>query len=326
MDNLTHTLLGVTLANAGLKQRFGRGTVMVMAVTSNLPDVDLLCSVFAGGDGMMMRRMFTHSVFGLPVLALVAATVFRLLYRHQPWLRLLGLTLLAMAVHVFLDLVNSYGVVVLYPFNRVRHELAWVFIIDLVLWTLLLAPLLLGLVKSRWTDLRRLSVLSLAGIAAYVGLCAAGRARSDSLLRQTALTHQLSPDFSYVFPEALGPHRFRGVLRQAGEYRLYLVNPWTSAVELKETVLSHEGAPEVQAAQRTEEAAALSWFFKAPVWRVLPPGAGQGSGFGSDPPAPDTIVEVTDLRFHSVVITRNHPFHYRFRVTGGKVESLGWRE
>jgi len=126
MDNLTHTLLGVTMANAGLKQRFGRGTVVVMALASNLPDVDLLWSLLGGGDGMMGRRMFTHSIAGIPVLAVAAASIFRLRYKNISWRALFGLSLLAMAVHVFFDLVNSYGVVALYPFSLARFELAWV--------------------------------------------------------------------------------------------------------------------------------------------------------------------------------------------------------
>jgi len=133
MDNLTHTLLGVGLANAGLKNRFGKGTLLFMAVASNLPDLDVFWAKFMGGPSFLHRRMLTHSVLGIPLLALAAAFLFHLKYKHISVRHFFGMGLLAIGVHVFYDLANSYGVVLLYPFSKMRFELAWVFIIDLVL-------------------------------------------------------------------------------------------------------------------------------------------------------------------------------------------------
>ena len=45
MDNLTHTLAGVAMARAGLADRWGRGTTLVMAIASNLPDVDIAAAL-----------------------------------------------------------------------------------------------------------------------------------------------------------------------------------------------------------------------------------------------------------------------------------------
>jgi len=82
MDNLTHTLLGVGMAHAGLTKRFGKGTLLFLAVASNFPDLDIFWAKFMGGPSFLHRRMLTHSVVGIPLLALAAAYLFHLMYKH----------------------------------------------------------------------------------------------------------------------------------------------------------------------------------------------------------------------------------------------------
>ena len=62
MDNLTHTLLGVGMANAGLSRRFGRGALVTLFLSSNLPDIDGIWAMWrGGGDAFLSRRALTHS-------------------------------------------------------------------------------------------------------------------------------------------------------------------------------------------------------------------------------------------------------------------------
>lgn len=328
MDNLTHTLLGIGLANAGLSRRFGRGTVLTLAMASNLPDVDTIWGLLEGGDAFLYRRALTHSIFSIPVLAAVAASFLRLRYKHIPWKTLFGLCLLGMGVHVFFDLVNSFGVVLLYPISLERFELAWVFIIDLVLWGLLLAPLLLSRIPSSWTELERLSQVSLACVGLYIALCATGRAQAVGMLERLAREQRLHPEFSYVFPEALGPHRFRGVLKEEGEYRMYLLHLLTGQSKLKAIFPTEEHSPRVQAIRATEAACRLEWFFKAPVWRTVKAQRTALETASKDglegAPSGEAEVEVFDLRFQSLVIARKKPpFAVRFKVSEGSIEASG---
>jgi membrane-bound metal-dependent hydrolase YbcI (DUF457 family) len=328
MDNVTHTLIGVTMANAGLAQRFGRGTVLVMAVASNLPDLDAILVLTSGHEAPLERRTLTHSLIGLPLLALAGATIFRWFYQHISWRVLFGLCLLAMAVHLFFDLVNSYGVVLLYPFSRGRFELAWVFIIDLILLGLLLGPLVSRRFLRKWISLQQLSRISIACIALYVGFCALGRAQAGRILERMAALEGIRPQFSYVFPEALGPHRFRGVLKEESQYKLYLI-PWLSGeAELIGEFATDENDPLVQQARASKTGERLEWFFKAPVWRRIEdsPGANpHPTGEREQDFVPEGICKVFDLRFQSVVFNRGNPFVFRFRVEDGEVEPLGWR-
>lgn len=297
MDPLTHTLVGVTLAKAGLERRHGRGTTWLLAAASNMPDLDVLVAFAGASDSFLLRRTFTHSLMGLPLLALVLAAVFRRWKRDTPFTTLFALALLGGGVHVFFDLVNSYGVVPLWPFSDARPELAWVFIIDLAVWGILLAPHVL--VRTPLGRLGRdvIFLTSALVLAGYVAACGVGRWRAVTLLDRTVAEAGVTPDFRYVFPEALGPHRWRGVVREGDTYAVHLVNVLSERITPVETVVTEARRPEIALLRTSRRARRLEWFFKAPVWRL-----------GED----GTVAEVYDLRFRSAVLSRRgEPFLMR---------------
>jgi inner membrane protein len=318
-------MLGVAMARAGFARRFGRGTTLVLAVASNLPDIDALWAWSGHGDAHLSRRLLTHSVPGLLILGALGATLFHWIYRHLAWRTLFGLCLLAMSVHVFFDLVNSYGVVLFYPFSRARFELAWIFIIDLILLGLLLLPVGLGPMLKRVLQPARLWQASLLGVALYVAVCGTARWQAVQILDRTMATEDIRPAMAYVFPEALGPHRFRGVVRESdGRYQVYLIHVLSGAAELRDQFDSDERHPAVQQARASDKGRKLDWFFQAPVWEVVAPG-----------PQPDEdrlsgevdgqFCVAYDLRFSSLVIDRGIPFLYKFHVRDGTAEPLGWQ-
>ena len=54
MDPITHPLVGASLAQAFLKRRIGPQAVPVLAIASNLPDIDTV--VLLTGDPLTMAR------------------------------------------------------------------------------------------------------------------------------------------------------------------------------------------------------------------------------------------------------------------------------
>ena len=141
MDNLTHSLFGAVLARSGLAQRHGRGTTALLVIASNLPDLDAILLLTHGESSAWLRRTHSHSILGAPILALALGLCWWAATRGR--IRLpaaCAMALLGVAGHVGLDLLNSYGVVALWPFSLHRYELAWVYIIDLAMLALLAAP------------------------------------------------------------------------------------------------------------------------------------------------------------------------------------------
>lgn len=293
MDNLTHTLLGIALAQAGFSRRYGKGTTALMAIASNLPDLDALVLFYPGWDAILYRRMLTHSIVGLPMLAAAAAWVFRLFFKQMSWPAAFGLCLLAMLVHVFFDLINSFGVVLFYPFDLTRHELAWLFIIDLILWGLLLVPFILLRVKKWQPNASFFWRVSLTGVFIYIILCGLGRRQALTQLKNVAKESQIQAAWIYVFPEAFGPWHFRGVIKEGSQIKFYLLHNLIQKAELKEIYVTQEHDPEVQNMRLSFEARRLEWFFKAPVWQRDENG----------------VIKVFDLRFRSLLLqSRGQPF------------------
>lgn len=307
MDPVTHTLVGVGMANALFRRRSGREAVPVLAIASNLPDVDAAVHLTLDPRALLFRRTFGHSVLLLPFWSAALALALGRFVPRLGFRRLFGLSLLGAAVHLVFDLINSFGVVLLWPLSDWRPELAIVFIVDLVLTGLLLVPPLLAAIPRLRGRLTGLSRASLVGVSAYLLVCGANRHVAREALGAAADAPGV--EFSYVFPEPLGPGRWRGVVREAGAYRLYLVHPYSGRVDLEGYVRTSAGDPRVEAVLRTGLGRRLVTFFKAPVWTVseLPGGAAR--------------VRVHDLRFVTLVLRSAPIFTYAFLVDGaGRAE------
>ena len=294
MDNLAHTLIGIGVARSGLSRRFGPGTTATLALASNLPDLDVLWTIFDPWDRFMLRRTHTHALVALPVLAGLLAFAMRRRYRDQPWTVLFGLSALGIALHLLFDLVNSFGVVLLWPFALRRFELASVFIIDLWIWLSMLAPIVAG----RWlSEERRLLAyrLSVASLGVYLCVCLAGHARAEALVRDDLSRRNIHPRAVRVFPEPLGPQRFRVAALTDDGWVVSLCS-LLRGIERREVVPTMADAPRVAEVRAAPRGKALDWFMAAPVWTLRPDGG----------------VEVYDLRFASMVVPRSPTFRVEF--------------
>src|ERR1043166_9072175 len=267
MDNITHTLIGIGLARAGLTQRFGRGTTVILAIASNLPDLDGVCLAF-GPLGFLGRRTVTHVLPGGILLALVASVVFRRFYPQLSFRTVFGLTFLGIVAHVAADLWNSYGVVFYWPFSWQRVSLDWVFILDLVIWGLLIGTLALALALRRHTAW--IWRVGLCLLAAYVGLCGFASRKSRALVLAQLPAESAAKTDIYVYPEPFGPAHFRVVARTKNDYALCEVIPFRKEIELLERLPIEERHPVVAAARQSLAGQRLDWFFSTAVWRLAP--------------------------------------------------------
>ena len=302
MDNVTHTLSGVVLAQACYRRRLGKGAVPILAVAANLPDLDAVVMLWGDPRAVLLRRTFGHSLLLLPLWILLSVPLLR---RFAPKLRfrdLLALVTAGAGLHLLLDLVNSFGVVLLWPLSGWRPELASVFILDFILTGLLALPLLICLPRARRENLEVASRASLAAVAIYLCFCSLNRGLAGRILAREAASIRPPPDFTYVFPEPLGPHRWRGVLRQGNTYRLYLIRSLTGSIEAREELTTQLGDLQVEAARASPLGRRLERFFKAPVWEV----AARGS---------PSDIQARDLRFGSLLMNRGPVFTFDFEVT-----------
>ena len=143
MENFAHTLLGLSLAKAGLERATPLATT-ALVVASNLPDIDVLMRV--GGDTsayLEYHRGFTHSFVGLALLALIITVVLTLIdrrfrlrrdHRRRPMrpLRLFWIAYLGGLGHTFMDFVRP-----LLPFSPRWFYGDIIFVVDPWVWLIL---------------------------------------------------------------------------------------------------------------------------------------------------------------------------------------------
>ena len=143
MDNLTHTLVGLAAAKAGL-ERLSPGATAVCVIAANAPDADIVATFGGSWFYLKHHRGITHSIVGTLAIALLIPLLFyagdRIIARaggRAPCVRLRGLfiaSLLVSASHPLMDWTNNYGLRPLLPWSGRWIYGDLVYIIDPWLW------------------------------------------------------------------------------------------------------------------------------------------------------------------------------------------------
>jgi len=160
MDNLTHSLVGLAAAKAGL-ERLSPGATAVCLLAANAPDADVAVLLFADRwTFLQYHRHITHSLLGVLILALLLPLLFwlgdRLIAKWRsrpPQVRLKGLVLASLivsATHPFLDWTNNYGVRLLLPWSSKWFYGDLVFIVDPFIWLLFGSVVFLLTARRKW--------------------------------------------------------------------------------------------------------------------------------------------------------------------------------
>jgi membrane-bound metal-dependent hydrolase YbcI (DUF457 family) len=173
LDNLTHTLFGLTLARTALG-RAGRGTTAALVIASNAPDVDIVATASGALTYLRWHRGPTHGPIGLIGLGLATASFVWLWYdgparlksrrlqarrrngeqgppdrdvvsRSRPSFSMLAVvSMIGVLMHVLMDLPTSYGTRPLSPFDWHWYATDWMPVVDIYLLMALAAGLAFG--------------------------------------------------------------------------------------------------------------------------------------------------------------------------------------
>ena len=171
MDNLTHTLVGAALAEAGLKKRTALGAATLM-IGANFPDIDVLALFLPGS--IDVRRGATHGFLALAILPFVLAWLMRSYDRNvrlkrdpaatpADYRQLVILSALSIWTHPTLDYMNTYGMRWLMPFVNKWFYADGLFIVDIYLLIILGA----GVLWSRRVQRTQPARIALTALVAY---------------------------------------------------------------------------------------------------------------------------------------------------------------
>lgn len=259
MFNSTHTLVGFALAGTGIG-RWTRYATATAVVAANLPDVDILTGLIDGVSYIQYHRGMTHTLAGIPFLALGLAGVMHRVARIRggPPARFWPLFLIAaisMMTHPMLDYANTYGVRPFAPFEKAWFYGDCLFVFDPFLDLVLLA----GVLAGRFFRRRPFAVVSAMAIAtAYVGL----RVELRDVARGYLAEHTRSrSDIRRlgVSPDIFNPWRWTGLIET--EYEFLRV-PIDIGTGVGESDLRIDKAPDSDVTRKARQTRAAEVFLE----------------------------------------------------------------
>ena len=153
MEPITHLLTGACLGRAGLNRRTALATA-TLTLAAEAPDIDVFGNLRGPVFGFAHHRGFTHSLLGVPIVALLVVGVIYLVWHLRGrkiknpalpprWGPLFLYACLAGFTHILLDFTNAYGVRPFWPFSERWYSWNIVSIVEPIILGLLLLGLLL---------------------------------------------------------------------------------------------------------------------------------------------------------------------------------------
>jgi len=169
MDSFTHALTGAVMAKAIDDEKIGNwGTIAGLSL-GFFPDTDFVLGLFDRQFYLEYHRDFTHSLLLIPFYALFFSWLFVKISKRSSFWSFYKICFLVLVSHVILDLLTSYGTMILSPFFEHRFSWDLIFIVDFLFSGIIFFPLLVSLFwkrKSQW-----ICRGSLIGLTLYILFC-----------------------------------------------------------------------------------------------------------------------------------------------------------
>jgi len=261
MDNITHSLVGLLLARAGLEKTTPHGTAM-MVVAANAPDIDAIFWFSGAQTYLEWHRSYPHAIAFAPLVALLPMVLARVRFSWPSFLA----SLIGVISHVLLDWTNSYGIPLALPFSWHRFRLDIANVFDVWIWGILLAGVVAMVLASRAR--RNWAWATLAALLIFEGVRIVSHARAVDLM-SAHLYEGAPPQRVTALPRAFNPLTWRGVVEGRG-----------FAIVLPVDVVNGPGAqtlynfapqiPAMDAALHTRPFQVFSNWTQLPFWKVTP--------------------------------------------------------
>ena len=302
MDNVTHTLTGLALANAGLNRKT-RFATLALVIGSNLPDIDVLWSS-GGVNYLKYHRGITHSILGATILAaILAGAVFLAGKFTNPgknappnglgwaalvcWIALMG--------HIFMDFTNAYSIRPFLPFNSNWYGLDIMYIFDPLLLAVLFAglavPALFRLISeevgAKKPGFRRGAIISLTFLVLLWGLRLFAHRRVINMIDSHSYGQE-NPIRIGAFPSMSNPFKWVGVAETPSAYHILQANALDDDVDTDsaQRFFKPPDSPPLEAARHSRAGGVFLDFARYPWANVEETSDG-------------TVVTIRDLRFYS---------------------------
>jgi inner membrane protein len=225
VDPLTHGLASFAVTRTFFP-RISRAVLVGAIAAGTIADVDLVSSWIGPSAFLQWHRTLTHSLAGTAIIVSILSLLLVVMGRRDTTnkvsLRLCVLPVLCCALlHLAMDLCQSDGMALLWPFRAQRFSADWIAHVDLWILAILLGgvllPRLFGLVtteigaKSRGPKGQVGAAICLVVVFMYVGTRGMLHATAVAELRSRAYRGE-SPLRWAAFPESASPFHWHGIV------------------------------------------------------------------------------------------------------------------
>ena len=228
MDTLTHALSGALLARATApdpaRARITAAARMAAgALAAAFPDTDFFLAYVSPVAYLTGHRGITHSIFLLPIWALMLAWLLSKTVRGRgaTWRDWFGVCALGLGAHIVGDLITSFGTMIYAPFADARVAWSTTFIIDLWFSGIILAGLAASAVFRRS---RVPAIAGLAVLAGYVGLQAFAHSRAIDFGVEHARRAGFQAARVSAIPRPVSPFNWTVMVTEGDRYHYADVN------------------------------------------------------------------------------------------------------
>ena len=225
MDPLTHALASFTLQRAAFP-RLPRAAIIAVVLAGIIADADLLSAYLGPSAYLAFNRTYFHSLSVALAFALLATLPFFFLKPKSAENSISRAAVFAAAfaaalLHLALDICQTSGVQLLWPFSTRRFALDWLPSLDLWILAILLAgillPLLAGLVTEEIGARRKGprgrpgATLAFVALILYLGLRLVLHSDAIAALESRTYRGEL-PRRVAAFAESSSPFHWRGIV------------------------------------------------------------------------------------------------------------------
>jgi len=183
VDPVTHGLIGAALASlAGHPVQLNDPVFWGSTIGAMLPDLDIVALLKGRLNYLLKHRGASHSLVALGGMALGLSTVLYGLYPLTSWNTIFFWTLAGTVSHGILDLLNSFGAELFWPFLRRKLTADMIMLTDPVVFCLFLVALATAIANPGGARTASLAAFLFSGL--YLGHRALGREQLRQELRE----------------------------------------------------------------------------------------------------------------------------------------------
>lgn len=183
LDPITHGLIGIALSTfSGHPIQLNDPVILGCTLGAMLPDLDIITHYKGRLNYLLKHRGASHSLIALSAMAVGLGTFLYLGFPSTSWTTVFFWTLVGTMSHGIMDLLNSYGAELLWPFSRKKITADMIMLTDPVVLSSLLVSLFISLKVSDYATFSSFTALLFSGV--YLGYRHLGRLKTRDRLME----------------------------------------------------------------------------------------------------------------------------------------------